>query len=45
MPPMIYISEMKDASIPVTLMISDCEEFVRDSIDAFRRSQIVGLYE
>ena len=35
-----YISEMKDASIPVTLMISDCEEFVRDSIDAFRRSQM-----
>ena len=27
-----YISEMKDASIPVTLMISDCEEFVRDFI-------------
>lgn len=35
-----YISEMKDASLPVTLMISDCEEFVRDSIDAFRRSQM-----
>lgn len=25
-----YISEMEDASLPVTLMISDCEEFVRD---------------
>lgn len=35
-----YISEMEDASLPVTLMISDCEEFVRDSIDAFRRSQM-----
>ena len=35
-----YISEMKDASLPVTLMISDCEEFVQGSIDAFRRSQM-----
>lgn len=35
-----YISEMKDASLPVTLMISDCEEFVQSSIDDFRRSQM-----
>lgn len=35
-----YISEMKDARLPVTLMISDCEEFVQGSIDAFRRSQM-----
>lgn len=35
-----YISEMKDASLPVALMISDCEKFVGDSIDAFRRSQM-----
>ena len=35
-----YISEMKDSSLPVTLMISDCEEFVQGSIDAFRRSQM-----
>lgn len=35
-----YISEMKDASLPVTLMISDCKEFVQGSIDAFRRSQM-----
>lgn len=35
-----YISELKDASVPVTLMISDCNEFVPDSIDDFRRSQI-----
>ena len=35
-----YISEMKDASLPVTLMISDCEEFVQSSIDAFKRSQM-----
>ena len=35
-----YISEMKDASLPVTLMISDCEEFVQGSIDAFKRSQM-----
>lgn len=35
-----YISEMKDASLPVTLMISDCEEFVQNSIDDFRRSQM-----
>lgn len=35
-----YISEMKDASLPVTLMISDCEEFVQGSIDAFRCSQM-----
>lgn len=35
-----YISEMKDASLPVTLMISDCEEFVQDSIDDFKRSQM-----
>lgn len=35
-----YISKMKDASLPVTLMISDCEEFVQSSIDDFRRSQM-----
>lgn len=35
-----YISEMKDASLPVTLMISDCEEFAQSSIDDFRRSQM-----
>lgn len=35
-----YISELKDASLPVTLMISDCDEFVPDSIDDFRRSQM-----
>lgn len=35
-----YISELKDASLPVTLMISDCNEFVPDSIDDFRRSQM-----
>ncbi len=35
-----YISELKDASVPVSLMISGCDEFVPDAIDDFRRSQM-----
>ena len=35
-----YIAKFRDASMPVTLMISDCDEFAPDSINDFQRSQM-----
>lgn len=35
-----HMSEMKDASLPVTLTIADCDEFEADKIDDFKRSQM-----
>lgn len=35
-----YLSKFKDATVPVTLMVSDCDEFVAEKIDDFQRSQM-----
>lgn len=40
-----YISQFKDGSTPVTLMISDCDAFASEKIDDFQRSQMWSCRE